>query len=115
VPLLTIVTGLLLVVCGLVVTTKGFETTNAFHPTAMLPAFFGIAFVLLGALAYYGGNVRKHAMHAAAALSLIGTLGGAFMPIKALIAGTFDPWGYKDIEARRARKASEAAGGTPIV
>ncbi len=38
--------------------------------TALIPAFFGAAFLLLGLLALKSA-MRKHAMHAAAALALI--------------------------------------------
>jgi hypothetical protein len=49
-----------------------------FEPTAMIPAVFGAACVLLGLLAR-GASMRKHAMHLAALLALLATLGGLGM------------------------------------
>jgi hypothetical protein len=43
--------------------------------TALIPAFFGLALLLLGLLAFKE-QLRKHAMHAAAALGLLGLIGG---------------------------------------
>ena len=42
--------------------------------TALIPAFLGLALVVLGALAFLH-HLRKHVMHAAAALGLIGLIG----------------------------------------
>jgi hypothetical protein len=44
--------------------------------TALIPSFFGAALVLCGALAY-NAAWRKHAMHAAAAVALLGFLAAA--------------------------------------
>jgi hypothetical protein len=44
--------------------------------TALIPAYLGIALLLLGLIAFKE-NCRKHAMHAAAALGLLGFLGAA--------------------------------------
>jgi hypothetical protein len=41
--------------------------------TALIPAFFGLAFVLLGLLGR-NDRLRKHVMHAAAALGLVGLI-----------------------------------------
>jgi hypothetical protein len=43
--------------------------------TALIPAGFGVAFIVLGLLASKD-NLRKHAMHGAAALGLLGVLAG---------------------------------------
>ena len=43
--------------------------------TALIPAAFGVAFLVLGLLASKE-NLRKHAMHGAAALGLLGVLAG---------------------------------------
>ena len=42
--------------------------------TAMIPAFFGVPILILGFLAFKE-SLRKHVMHAAAALGLIGLIG----------------------------------------
>jgi hypothetical protein len=57
--------------------------------TALIPAAFGLALAILGGLALKD-SFRKHAMHAAAMIGLIGFLGAAFMSIPklpALLAG----------------------------
>jgi len=43
--------------------------------TALIPSFIGLALVLLGLLAFKE-HLRKHVMHAAAALGVLGFLGG---------------------------------------
>ena len=54
--------------------------------TAWIPAGFGVALLLLGALALKE-NLRKHAMHAAAAVGLIGVVGAAVMVVRKLAGG----------------------------
>lgn len=54
--------------------------------TALIPAFLGLALLLLGVLARKE-NLRKHAMHLAAALGLIGFLGPGIMVLRRLLAG----------------------------
>jgi len=69
----TLVVGILLIALGLA--GYGLQETENRSWTALIPAFLGIAFVVLGVLAYKD-NLRKHAMHAAAALGLFGVLAG---------------------------------------
>jgi hypothetical protein len=52
----------------------GYVDTGSKHPTALIPAALGLAIALAGAVALRGGAARKHAMHAAAAIALIGAL-----------------------------------------
>jgi hypothetical protein len=47
--------------------------------TAMIPAFFGLPLLLLGVVALKD-NLRKHAMHATAALALLGVVGAVMRP-----------------------------------
>ncbi|MGE3809713.1 MAG: hypothetical protein AB7K24_34030, partial [Gemmataceae bacterium] len=49
--------------------------TGMSSPTALIPAGFGVGFAILGAIGMKGDTARKHAMHVAAALGLIGCLG----------------------------------------
>ncbi|MBS1792459.1 MAG: hypothetical protein JSS81_01325 [Acidobacteria bacterium] len=42
--------------------------------TALIPAFFGIVIAILGAVAKSNENLRKHLMHAAVMIALIGFL-----------------------------------------
>jgi hypothetical protein len=69
----TIVFGLLLTFLGL----GGYLAAGAGSPTALIPAFFGIILMVLGFLAR-AEPMRKHAMHAAAAVALIGFAGALF-------------------------------------
>jgi uncharacterized membrane protein len=70
----TIVFGSVLVLLGLFAYFVLSGETKSM--TAMIPAFFGVPIVVLGLVATKDG-ARKHAMHAAAALSLLGLLGTA--------------------------------------
>jgi hypothetical protein len=55
-----------------------------FTGTAMIPAGFGIALILLGVLALKPG-LRMHAMHGAALVGVIGALGGLGMSVPKLL------------------------------
>jgi hypothetical protein len=46
--------------------------------TALIPAFFGLVIALLGAVAKSNENLRKHLMHAAVMVGLIGFIIPAF-------------------------------------
>ena len=88
----TLICGALLVLVGIV----GYGTAepNAegkVSPTALIPAFFGAALIVCGLLAFKD-NLRKHVMHLAAMIGLLGALGG-FMPIIRQYSktGSFDP------------------------
>lgn len=69
-PGITIVFGVVLIALGL----AGYFMTGRQSPTALIPAFAGILFLILGVVAQKPG-ARKHAMHAAAGLALLGFLG----------------------------------------
>ena len=62
--------GILLILLGV----GGYAVSGGASITALIPAFFGRAFLALGFIARKQGR-RKHAMHAAAALGLLGFLG----------------------------------------
>jgi hypothetical protein len=66
-----VIAGVLLIVIGIVGYTSQ-DPSGKVSPTALIPAAFGIAIGLCGVLAIWKENLRKHTMHAAAALSLIG-------------------------------------------
>lgn len=56
----------------------GYITTGMEHPTALIPTGFGLVMEPLGIAALIGGpGIRKHAMHVAVAIALIGLLGTA--------------------------------------
>lgn len=63
----TTVFGILFIILGV----AGFFGTGSSHYTALIPAAFGIAYVICGVLARKDA-MRKHAMHAAAMLGVLG-------------------------------------------
>jgi hypothetical protein len=71
--------GVLLSILGAVI----FALAAVKSPTALMPAYFGIALIILGVIAR-NEKARKHAMHLAALLALIGVIGGVVMGILAL-------------------------------
>ena len=83
-PVVTIVLAALLIVLG----AAGYAASGMAAPTALIPAGFGIVFAALGAAARKE-PLRKHAMHAAAALALIGFLATAagVIEVFAMLAG----------------------------
>jgi len=70
---LSIYTGVFLIILGI----ASYIATGAASATALIPAFFGLAFVGLGLLGNRSENMRKHSMHAALLLAILG-LGGSF-------------------------------------
>jgi len=70
VPSLTIALGAALVVLGL----GGYLLTGAVSLTALIPAAFGLLFVVAGVLAR-DDRKRMHAMHGAVVIALLGFLG----------------------------------------
>jgi uncharacterized membrane protein len=85
----TIICGVILMVDGV----TGYMQQEEGHvsPTALIPAAFGIVLLLCGLLAFKD-NLRKHVMHLAVIVGLIGAIGG-FMPLMRQYnnSGTFDP------------------------
>ncbi len=79
----TIALGVVLIVLGL----AGYFLTGAASVTALIPAFFGIVIALAGLVAR-DERRRKHAMHAAVLVALIGFLGSARGLMQ--IGGVFD-------------------------
>ena len=95
--------------------------------TALIPSFFGVALFVLGVIARAGGeSVRKHTMHVAALLALLGCAFPAYRAVAALaqgaemnlaiggqiamavLCGVFLALCVKSfIDARRARRQSE--------
>jgi uncharacterized membrane protein len=85
----TILIGLVLVLIGAV----GYLGAEPEHvsPTALIPAVVGVILIVCGALSFTDKR-RKHAMHVAAAIGVIGFLGG-FMPLirQQMKGKEFDP------------------------
>jgi hypothetical protein len=77
---ITILVGIILSIYGI----YSFSIAEVKSGTALIPAYFGVAFIVLGLLALKE-KLRKHVMHFAAMIGVIGFLGGAFMGFPKLI------------------------------
>jgi hypothetical protein len=60
--------------------TFGRHDESKISPTALIPAGIGAVLLVCGLIVWAAPHVRKHVMHLAAAVGLIGFLGG-FMPV----------------------------------
>ena len=69
-PSLTIALGVVLLIIGL----AGYFLTGGVSLTALIPAAFGLVITIAGVIARDEGK-RKHAMHAAVLVALLGFLG----------------------------------------
>ncbi len=72
-PLVTIVCGVILITIGFVGYINGMTNGNA-SLTALIPALFGLILAALGAAAQTMEHLRKHLMHAAVTVGLLGFL-----------------------------------------
>lgn len=73
-PTYTLIFGSALVLLGL----GGFLATGARAVTALIPVFLGLPVVILGVVALKGSErARRHSMHAAVLLALLGFVGSA--------------------------------------
>ena len=61
----------------IVVAAAGYLLSEVQSPTALIPAGFGAALIVCGLIARRGTKALKHAMHAAAAVGLVGFLASA--------------------------------------
>src|SRR5262245_34205807 len=80
---ISVLFGLLLTILG----TYGYFGTPTTSITALIPAFAGVPLILLGFLAYQE-SLRKHMMHAAAMLALLGFLAAVGRAIS--VAGNWE-------------------------
>ncbi len=80
----TVAIGIGLIAVGV----AGYAATSGSSPTALIPAAFGAALVVLGWLAYEDRR-RRTAMHIAAAVGLLGFLGSVrgLLGIRDLVTG----------------------------
>ena len=77
--------GLILAALGIV----SYVGTGRTSITALIPAFFGVVFVILAWVAR-NEAVRKHVMHAAMVVALLGIGGTASRLVPGVLAGTLD-------------------------
>lgn len=75
-PSIAINFGRILILIGAIGYIYGLTTAYA-SPTAMIPAFFGFVLLILGYVARAKENLRKHLMHAAVLVALLGFLASA--------------------------------------
>ena len=80
----TIGFGITLILLGI----GGYVATGSTHPTALIPAGFGVLLSILGILAR-NPKLRMHTMHVAALLGLIGLAGsvGGVIQLVKLVGG----------------------------
>ena len=119
------------IVFGVLLTALGvglYATSDSGSPTALIPAAFGVVLILLGLIARAGDKARKHAMHVAALVGLVGFVVPTARVVPALAGGAeinraiggqiamavlclaFVVLCVKSfIDARRARQAGEVA------
>jgi uncharacterized membrane protein len=81
-PATTRLFGLILIVLGI----ASYTMTGRTSVTALIPAFFGIVF-LICALVARNEAARKHAMHAAVAIGLIGAIASLVRAVPAVMDG----------------------------
>ncbi len=72
-PQLALLFSVLFMALGL----GGWLATGSQHMTALIPVGFGLVLMVLGLVARKGDSYRRHAMHGAAMVGLLGFLGTA--------------------------------------
>ena len=77
----TIAAGVFLILIGIAGYVYGMMNNSA-SVTALIPAFFGIVLLILGLLANAKESLRKHLMHVAVVISLIGFI----LPVGRLVS-----------------------------
>ena len=80
-PQITLVFGFGLVVLGML----SYFGTGQSSVTAMIPAFFGAGLILFGLVAMKD-RLRKHAMHGAATVALLGVIGSLMRGVPGLLS-----------------------------
>ena len=78
--------GIALAVLGL----GSYWGTGRTSITALIPAFFGVVLIALAWVAARGDAARRHAMHVAMVVALLGIAGTASRLVPAVAAGTLD-------------------------
>ncbi len=81
-PTTAIVSGVLLILVGIAGYVIGVVNDNA-SLTALIPAVFGLLLLILGFVAKSNENLRKHLMHAAVVIGLLGFI----LPTGRLVSG----------------------------
>ena len=74
---------MILIVLGV----ASYQLTGRTSLTAMIPAFFGVVLVVCAFVARSSESARRHAMHAAVAIGLIGAIASLARAIPSVLAG----------------------------
>jgi predicted MFS family arabinose efflux permease len=82
-PSTTRLFGLILIVLGV----ASYQLTGRTSLTAMIPAFFGVVLLVCAFVARSSEAARKHAMHAAVAVGLLGALAALARGVPAALGG----------------------------
>ena len=88
-PTTSIIFGTLLVLIGIIGYGYGAMYSEYASLTALIPAAFGILLIILGFFARQRENLRKHSMHAAIVVALLGFIATAARLVPRLGAITF--------------------------
>lgn len=86
----TIYFGILLVIIGAAGYVYGMTIGHA-SPTALIPAAFGLVLAILGFVARAKDNLRKHIMHAAVVIALIGFIAALGSLFRNGVPSSFGP------------------------
>ncbi len=89
-PKISIICGAILIVIGLVGYVIGMNGGRA-SLTALIPAAFGVILLLLGVFSQSNEGLRKHLMHAAALVAVIGFVVTAGRILMKITEFTFSP------------------------
>lgn len=89
-PATAIVFGVVLILLGIVGYAVGVSNDNA-SITALIPAFFGVVLAALGVVSQIKENLRKHLMHVAVVVALLGFIATAGRLISRLSQLTASP------------------------
>ncbi len=87
-PFITILFALDLIITGIV----GFVVTGKVQPTALIPSYIGTLLLVLGVLAF-NPKLRKHVMHGAAMVAIIGflaTISGGLTDLPKFLSGNMN-------------------------
>ncbi len=86
-PFITLLFAIDLILTGVV----GYQVTGQQSPTALIPAAIGLLMLVCGVVSFKG-NLRKHAMHGAAVIGLLGVVGtaSAFADLGTILEGKID-------------------------
>ena len=78
-PSTSIAFGTILILIGILGAVAG-QLNGRYSNTALIPAAFGILMALCGFIAWRMPNLRKHLMHGALLIALLGVIGTLFSP-----------------------------------